>query len=601
MKHDQTMGTDRRIFIKQAAGTMFAAGMRARASARTGLAAGNAKKIYPQRWVYVSRSFDRDQHVEEVREIARIASEHGLTAIVLSGMDRISLGNAEYLERLRRVKAIADQFHLEIIPAGFNTGYGGAILDHDKNLAEGMLVKDALFVARNGEARFQADSPAELENGNFNEFQGDRFAGFDTQDEPGRKTFVDTAIFHSGRASLRIENFGVAKADVAGIAPKAPSSSYLDLAKEFAPGTLARVAQEIRVTPYRCYCVSAWIRTENVKPVSLFSIKAFTQDGRDLCPFEPPAPAPTSDWRQVTTAFNSWYADRIQLNFGVFEGEQGKVWVDDVEIEEVGLMNVVRRKGAPLTVRDETIGTVYEQGRDFASVIDLHLDFLWTHEMPSIRLLPGSRIQEGARLRVSYYHGTTIYNDQVPACPSESQTYEIWKEQFPLIEKCFSPKRYFLNVDEVRMLNRCEACRQRGLKAAEILGQMTQWLYNQVRAVNPKADIVVWSDMFDPNHNSKRQYFLVDGSLENTWQFLPKDMGIVLWYFERRQASLDFFSSRGFRTIAGAYYDADDLKNPEGWLEAMDRTPNAIGIIYTTWASKYKLLAAFGDLVSKRS
>ncbi|MGD1062923.1 MAG: hypothetical protein ABR860_06640, partial [Terracidiphilus sp.] len=131
-------------------------------------------------------------------------------------------------------------------------------------------------------------------------------------------------------------------------------------------------------------------------------------------------------------------------------------------------------------------------------------------------------------------------------------------------------------------------------------GQMTQWLYKQVRAVNPKAEIVVWSDMFDPNHNSKRQYFLVDGSLENTWQFLPRDMEIVLWYFEQRLASLDFFSSRGFRTIAGAYYDADDLKNPEGWLEAMDSTPNVTGIMYTTWASKYKLLAAFGDLVSKR-
>jgi len=80
-----------------------------------------------------------------------------------------------------------------------------------------------------------------------------------------------------------------------------------------------------------------------------------------------------------------------------------------------------------------------------------------------------------------------------------------------MIEKVFSPKRYFLNVDEVRVLNRCEAGRQRGLAAAEILGQMTQWLYNQVRAVNPKAEVVVWSDMFDPNHNSKRQYFLVDG------------------------------------------------------------------------------------------
>ena len=104
------------------------------------------------------------------------------------------------------------------------------------------------------------------------------------------------------------------------------------------------MAQEIRVTPYRCYRVSAWIKTEDVKPASLFSIKSVTPDGRDLSPFEPPAPAPTSGWRQVTTSFNSWYADRIELNFGVFEGVKGKVWVDDVKVEEVGLMNVIRRE-----------------------------------------------------------------------------------------------------------------------------------------------------------------------------------------------------------------------------------------------------------------
>ncbi len=28
------------------------------------------------------------------------------------------------------------------------------------------------------------------------------------QDEPGKKTFVDTTVSHSGKASLRIENFG---------------------------------------------------------------------------------------------------------------------------------------------------------------------------------------------------------------------------------------------------------------------------------------------------------------------------------------------------------------------------------------------------------
>ena len=569
-------GTDRRTFVKLAAGTMLVSGMGGRVFADVGLDEPNLKKIYPCRWVYVSCSFQTDKQVEEVREIARTASEHGLTAIVLSGMDRISLGSPEYLRRLREVKAIADQYHLEIIPSGFNTGYGGAILSHNKNLAEGMLVKDALFVVRDGVAGFVADSPAKIQNGGFEQFQGDGFTAFDKQDEPGRKTFVDKDVFHSGKASLRIENFGDTKAGI------------------------ARVAQEIRVTPYRCYRVSAWVRTEDAEPASLFSIKSFAPDGRDLSPFEPPVPAPTSGWRQVTTAFNSWSFDRIELNFGVFEGVKGRVWVDDVEIEEVGLMNVVRRQGTPLTVRDEASGAVYEEGRDFAPVTDPNLDFLWTHEVPSIHLLPATRIRNGARLRVSYYHGTTIYDDQVSACPSETQTYEIWKEQFPLIEKYLSPKRYFLGVDEVRLFNRCEACRKRQMAAAEILGQMTQWLYRQVRTVNPKAEVFVWSDMFDPNHNSKHQYYLVDGSLENTWQYLPKDMGIVAWYFDKRRESLDFFSSRGFKTIAGAYYDSDDLSDPKGWLEAMDSTPNSTGIMYTTWSSKYKLLAPFGDLVSKR-
>jgi hypothetical protein len=101
-----------------------------------------------------------------------------------------------------------------------------------------------------------------------------------------------------------------------------------------------------------------------------------------------------------------------------------------------------------------------------------------------------------------------------------------------------------------------------------------------------------------------KQYYFVDGSFENTWTYLPKDIGIVCWYFEKRRASLEFFSSRGFKTYAAAYYDANTLeateKNAKGWMDAMDTAPGAEGIMYTTWGSNYKLLAPFGDLVSKR-
>ena len=93
MTSDSSFGTDRRAFVKLAAGTVLATGVGARAYARIGMGGINRKKIYPDRWVYVSRSFSTDKDVEEVREIAKTASEHGLTAIVLSGMDRISLGS----------------------------------------------------------------------------------------------------------------------------------------------------------------------------------------------------------------------------------------------------------------------------------------------------------------------------------------------------------------------------------------------------------------------------------------------------------------------------------------------------------------------------
>ncbi|MGP8268861.1 MAG: hypothetical protein ACLQLH_02240 [Terracidiphilus sp.] len=570
--------------------------------ALSAVAPAQQKKIYPDRWVYANGNFKSDKDLEAMIEIIHTAAEHGFNGMVLSGMDHISMYSPEELARLSKMKEVADANRIEIIPAGFGTGYGGAILSNDKNLAEGLLVKDALFVAKGGSAQFVAESPTKLVNGDFEEHQGNRFSGFKLQDEPGKKTFVDSTVTHSGKASLRLENFGETTTEETAETGGAPPE-VIGM-KDPAPKGVARVAEEIRVTPNRCYRVSAWVKTEGVEPASLFSIKSFTPDGRDLSPFEPPAPSPTSGWRKVTTSFNSWYTDKIELTFGVFEGVKGKVWVDDVKVEEVGLMNVIRRDGAPLTVRDEKTGTVYTEGLDFAPVSDPNLDFQWTHPMPTIQLLPGGRIHDGTRLRVSYYHGVTIYNDQTPICPSAPKVHEIWKQQFPLLERYLAPKRYFIATDEVRALNRDESCLRRKKAAAAILGNNIQWLYDQVHAVNPKAQVLVWSDMFDPNHNSVKQYYFVDGSYENTWTYLPKDIGIVCWYFEKRRASLDFFSSRGFKTYAAAYYDASTLaeteKNAKGWMDAMDTAPGAEGIMYTTWGSNYKLLAPFGDLVSKR-
>src|SRR5205085_4343568 len=63
--------------------------------------------------------------------------------------------------RLEKVKEICREYHLEIIPNVFSAGYGGSILSHDKNLAEGLPVKDALYVVEDGEAHLEPEIPVE--------------------------------------------------------------------------------------------------------------------------------------------------------------------------------------------------------------------------------------------------------------------------------------------------------------------------------------------------------------------------------------------------------------------------------------------------------
>jgi hypothetical protein len=155
-------------------------------------------------------------------------------------------------------------------------------------------------------------------------------------------------------------------------------------------------------------------------------------------------------------------------------------------------------------------------------------------------------------------------------------------------------------MDEVRIGGFCDACKRRHLPMNQILGDCLTRQVQMIRAANPQAQVYVWSDMFDPNHNAREKYYLIDGSLLDTWKYIPRDLVIACWYYEKRDQSLPFFSKLGYRTLAGAYYDADDLANPKGWLESLDRTSGAEGIMYTTWENKYKLLGDFGDLVSKR-
>ena len=545
------------------------------------LCSASQAKVYPYRFVYVhGKPLDNTEQVEKIRNIAKIASEHGLNGLILDAFfDRLPLESPYCFKNLKEIKRICDQNNLELIPVIMGVGYNAPLLAHDKNLIEGLPVKDALFVVTGGKADLVADPPVEVKNGGFEQFDGNSPAYFKLVAEPGREIFLDREVFKQGKASLRVENRG-------GFKEESPL-----------------LTQEVKVHPYRCYTVSCWVKTEGIqRRGDVFPLLVRSSDGRRLQYYIPPLPA-TGDWRKAVIGFNSLGYDKVEISVGAPEGDSGRVWVDELKIEEEGLINVLRREGTPLEVRGEKSGILYEEGRDYAKVFDPVMSLLFDHRPPSIQILPGSRIKEGERLRVSFYNNYPIYHGQTPVCISEPKVYEIWRRVVRLLHEYIRPNKYYLSTDELRVAGSCQACRKRGLSVAQILGDCVTRQVKIIREINPDAELFIWSDMFDPNHNAgaregKNYYYHVNETFENSWNYIPKDLVIVCWYHKVREKSLAHFSKLGFRTLGSSSGGLDVARS---WLESLDKTPGAVGIMYTTWSENFDLLADFGDLVSSHN
>ena len=216
--------------------------------------------------------------------------------------------------------------------------------------------------------------------------------------------------------------------------------------------------------------------------------------------------------------FNSLEFSQVNLYLGVWGGKRGKIWWDDVRLEPGGLVNVVRRDGAPLRVTSADGQTVYQEGRDFQNARDPKLGMIpWPggftawHEPPVITVPPGSRIRDGQKVLLSYYHTALIYEDQVMCCMAEPKVYEILRWQLAQVHKHLQPDGYFLQHDEIRVQGWDESCRRTGKTPGELLAENVRKCVELVRGEDPGKPIYVWSDMFDPHHNAAQDRPVLPG------------------------------------------------------------------------------------------
>ena len=505
--------------------------------------------VMQKRWLFFWRNMSDPNNVDRTIALFPRAHADGYNAVVI-GADVAPAKASE-------LKLAAKKYGLGIVAMVM----GGT---PDKNYEEGILSQNALFVAQGGTASFRPDNPTQVVNSDFENVTGNHFQGWSFQDSEGVTTFADHDVVHSGKTSLRMENPG--KND----------------------GQHCRIMQTISLQPHRQYHISFWVKTQDLAGGFAPEVKLLDAEGQGIS-YQTFHCEATQDWKHYDLGFNSLDNVKGSLYLGTWGGMTGKVWWDDFRIDEVGLVNVLRRPGCPVTVRADDGRATYEEGRDYQKIVDPLLQpWIAYHEPPMIHLLPGSRIKDGQRLRVSYYHPVLVYEDRMTECLSEPKIFDDWREEVKRANDLYHPSAFLMEHDELRVIDQCAACQAMHMTPGELLAWNIHKAAGIIRAIRPDAGIWVWNDMFDPYHNAVDHFYLVNGSLKGSWKGLDKDVGIVNWNGGGLAKDCQFFADLGQRQVLSGYYDGDaDGSGITKWIDSAKGLPGVVGAMYTTWADNY--------------
>ncbi|NOY82346.1 MAG: hypothetical protein GXP31_15205 [Kiritimatiellaeota bacterium] len=564
----------------------WAAVAASRASAREGRA-----PVWQKRWVRVPLNMLVDRNAAMARDIVERAAKAGYNGVVYADTKLTTwwgpaVGIGEKWKRnALAFRRLARERGMDFIVTAAPFGYAGGILMHDPNLAAGYPVRNVSL--RAAEGRLVSICDVRIANPSFEEHRGDRFPSW-FHDDPGRGSFADVQVVKDGSVSLRFE-----------VGARTNKWGH------------NRVFQTWVVRPFQQYRVHYWIKLDKV--TGNYQSLVLAADGKrtlQTCGFreKPAEDAParkklrdtSADWCEQVVVFNSLNRRKVRFYIGIWGGKSGRMWVDGVRIEAVPTLNVLRRDDLPLRIAGKD-GTVYIEGRDYRRVEDPKLGRArWRgtygviHASPGVLLAPDSRIREGQTVLFSAYHALPMPNDQMNCSLYNPKVFEICRDSVKYNRELFHPDGWFLAYDEMRTGGWEPEETKRFRNSGELLAYNVRRIAEIVRKNGGGKPMFVWSDMFDPNHNARENYYLVNNTLAGSWEGLPKDMTVVTWIAKRK--SLEFFSKRGHPQVVAGYYDRDVTEDFQHWLKAVRGVPNVIGTMYCTWGGNWDDIGRFADV-----
>ena len=539
-----------------------------------------AQAVQPGRlWFYATVNFQQNSETDGLIKLLNRAKKCGYNGAVINDykFGNLTDRSQQYFENLKRAKQAADKVGIELIPCVMPVGYSSSVLQHNPNLAAGLPVRQTPMIVRDGVATTPGDnllSGGQLDRGNSDQSEKSKPPqGWSYIDGWGKSTQYDKSIKHSGDASLKMTDFR----------------------KGHAKGN-CRLMQTVSVRPYRQYQLVVWAKTDNARGGE---IQAAVSHADRTLNYASLGVQRNQGWTRHAIVFNSLDAEQVNIALGIWGGESGTLWMDSVELREVAGVNLLRRKGCPAVVRESDSGRILNEGRDYQLWQDPKLGMVPSagkysddHDGPPLRLTKESGIADGTRLDVSFYHTVLVHDHQVCGSLVHDELFKIMQQQVQTIQKYWQPTTFFLQHDEIRLSGHDELV-QPGQTCGELLAANFSRCESIIHKLAPSAEVIAWSDMFDPHHNAVDNYYLSKSTLKQSWKGLSPKVTVANWNHHKSNKSLEWFAGRKHKQLIAGYYDKPVKENAVHWRQASENVDGVSGWIYATWTKNYDDLEAF--------
>ena len=528
-----------------------------------------------QRWIFAFANFAKDDRTGELTDLVKRGHKAGYNGILVSDVkfDKLQLTDDAYKKRLQSFRKVCKDEGVKLAVHVGSYGYSDVFLTHDRNLAEGMPVRNATFIVKDGKL-IPFDDTTKLVNGSFEDLKDGLPVGWQL-DDPGKICIIDEKEKTDGKVSLCM--------------------------KEATNGV--RAQQKVKLQPWHYYIISAKCKTQNWTPREI-RLQALSTGPEGALNAQEMHAEKTADWKTLYANFDSQDATEATIQFGNWNPKGGTGWWDECKIEPGGFINIIRRDDLPLKVTSEDGKTVYEEGKDFSKVEDpKYLNdpnpgyFTLGHEQPTVTIPKGSRIEEGQKVLASYHFASESGKaGQMNVCMAEPKVLDLLEEVVRWMKDNVQPDVYFMGYDEMRHAGWDDSCTKSGKTPGQLLADSVRKFTEIIKKVDPGKPIATWNDMFDPYHNASptaKHYYMVKGNgpWARSWEGLSPDVTIFNWY-NNKPNDMKFFADRGHQQVLAGYYDQDP-KRITAWLEMGKGLPGIIGVMYTTWISDYSKLEEF--------